>query len=382
MCGSSKVTASPESRRSPHSRASGAGPTGSDLLACQIVPSDYLRDMESTLSMSRRLASAGGDLLRQAAGILWELAKTMIPILIVVRLLQQAGMIEYLGAALAPLMKLVGLPGSMGLVWASALLTNLYGGIAAFAALAPDASLTVAQATVLCTMMAVAHAIPVEGRIAQRAGARVRTSVVLRIGCALAFGGILHLIYSFGGLLQQPYAILGQSDRPTDPGWALWAWDRLVQMAWIFAIILSLLLLMRLLKRVGILDLLTRFLEPVLRALGISKHAAPLAIIGVTMGLTYGGGLIIQEARSGKLSGRDVVSSLSLMNLCHALIEDTALLVALGAHMSGVFWGRLLLSVATVAVLVQFLARMPDRAFNRVFFRPPAPATDTEPPST
>lgn len=335
--------------------------------------------MSSPRSIANRLTAAGSELLSQGVRILWELAKTMIPILIVVRLLKGAGVIEYLGAALAPLMTLVGLPGSMGLVWASALTTNLYGGMAAFAALAPEAGLTVAQATVLCTMMAVAHAIPVEGRIAQRAGARIRATMVLRIGGALLIGWVLHMLYSLGGLLGQPCVILWQSDRPADPRWLQWAWIQVGYLASIFGIILCLLILMRILKHFGILDLLTRLLEPVLRRLGISPHAAPLAIIGVTMGLTYGGGLIIDQARSGKLSGRDVVSSLSLMGLCHALIEDTGLMLALGAHISGVLVGRLILSILAVAALVRLLARLPDPIFNRIFFRPPpAPPTKDE----
>jgi len=327
--------------------------------------------VSSPQPIPRRLVAAGRDLLGRSAGILWELAKTMVPILILVRLLDQAGVVDHLGAALAPLMRLVGLPGSMGLVWASAMLTNLYGGVAAFAALAPAAKLTVAQATVLCTMMAVAHAIPVEGRIAQRAGARARTTVVLRIGGALLFGWILHTLYSFGELLSAPCVILWRDDAPAATGWLGWAWAQLRYLGTIFVIILCLLVLMELLKRLGILDLFTRLMEPVLRALGISRRAAPLAIIGVTMGLTYGGGLIIAEARSGKLGGRDVVSSVSLMGLCHALVEDTLLMVALGAHVSGVFWGRLILSILAVAALVRILVRLPDRAFNRIFFRPP-----------
>ncbi len=76
----------------------------------------------------------------------------------------------------------------MGLVWATAMVTNLYGGIVVFASLAPEAHLTVAQITVLTTMMLVAHALPVELRIAQKAGSRLHAMAFLRIAGALTLG--------------------------------------------------------------------------------------------------------------------------------------------------------------------------------------------------
>ena len=102
-----------------------------------------------------------------------------------------------------------------------------------------------------------------------------------------------------------------------------------------FLIILALLILMRVLERLGITALLTRLLRPVLTLLGISERAAPLAIIGMTLGLTYGGGLIIQEARAGHLSRHDVFCALALLGICHSFIEDTLLMVVIGGHLSG-----------------------------------------------
>ena len=49
------------------------------------------------------------------------------------------------------------------------MLTNLYTGILVLVTL-PDLSLTTAQVTVLGCMMLVAHGLPIEARIAQKAG--------------------------------------------------------------------------------------------------------------------------------------------------------------------------------------------------------------------
>ena len=75
------------------------------------------------------------------------LFRIMIPVLIIVKLLESAGAISVLGRVLAPVMSLVGLPGSMGLVWAAAMITSLYGGIAVFLTLAPAAGLSSATSS-------------------------------------------------------------------------------------------------------------------------------------------------------------------------------------------------------------------------------------------
>ncbi len=113
-------------------------------------------------------------------------------------------------------------------------------------------------------------------------------------------------------------------------------------MGFIFCIVLALISLMRLLTWMRITDLLVRMLQPLLRFLGIGREAAPLAIVGMTMGLTYGGGLIIHESRSGRVRPKDVFASLTLMGLTHSVIEDTLLMVMLGGHLSGILFARMI----------------------------------------
>ncbi|NOQ41694.1 MAG: hypothetical protein GQ563_04245, partial [Desulfuromusa sp.] len=124
-----------------------------------------------------------------------------------------------------------------------------------------------------------------------------------------------------------------------------------------------------LLKKLGISDLMTRFLEPVLAALGMSREAAPITIIGMTLGLSYGGGLIIREAQSGRLSKKDIFTSVALMGLCHSIFEDTLLLMVLGAHVSGIFWGRLLFSLLAIFLLARLVKVLPQSFFDRYLVR-------------
>lgn len=304
-------------------------------------------------------------LLSEALKTSWSLFRITIPIIILVKLLAEAGVVEYFGVVLEPVMGLMGLPGSMGLVWATAMIAGMYAGVAIFATLAPEAHLTGAQVTVLATVVLVAHSLPVELRISQKAGARLGVIAILRVMLALMIGWGLHQVYTHAGFLQEPSVALW-SPPPKNPSWLAWAQNEVKNLLIIFLIIVALLFLMKVLERLGVTALLTRLLGPLLTTLGMSKAAAPITIVGLTLGFTYGGALIIQEARSGRLGGRDVFFSIALMSFSHSLIEDTLLMMALGGHPSGTLWARFLFSLLAVSLLVKLLRGIPDETFNRL----------------
>jgi hypothetical protein len=77
------------------------------------------------------------------------------------------------------------------------------------------------------------------------------------------------------------------------------------------------------------------------------------------LGLAYGGGLIIAESKSGKIPPPDIFGSITLMSLCHSLLEDTILLAALGGSLWGLLAGRLAFSLAATALIVR-AARKPS----------------------
>ncbi len=324
---------------------------------------------ESLPSLFVQLKTALRELFFDSLRTCGELFKIIVPISIATRFLQQWGVVDQLGVLIGPVMKLVGLPGEIGLVWATAMVTNLYAGMVVFASLAPGLELSVAQVTVLTSMMLVAHGLPVELRIAQKAGTRFRTQMLIRVGGALLLGGLLNLGYRWSGSLQQQNNALWNPPA-VDPTWLGWMQAELRNLLSIMLIIFLLMALLRLLKKIGIIDLLTRLLEPLLVLLGIGRQAAPLTIVGMTLGLSYGGGLIIREAQSGRLSKQDVFCSIALMGLCHSLIEDTLLMMVLGGHVSGVFWGRLFFTLVAVFLFSRLLRVLPQSFFERYLVRP------------
>ncbi|MGO3668469.1 MAG: hypothetical protein ACTJFQ_09375 [Vreelandella alkaliphila] len=63
------------------------------------------------------LLAVVGRVLQDALRVYVTLLKILIPALLIVKGLELLGMIEWLGAALAPLMSTLGLPEQMGVVW-------------------------------------------------------------------------------------------------------------------------------------------------------------------------------------------------------------------------------------------------------------------------
>lgn len=306
------------------------------------------------------------DLLREATSTSLKLFRIMVPVIVVVKLLQEMGMIDVLAELLAPLMGIVGLPGSVGLVLATSIVSTVYGGMAAFVSLSDITPLTVAQATVITSMILIAHALPVELRIAQKAGVRMPVMAGIRILGAFVFGFIFHAATSWGDWLQGPNTI-AWIPRAEDTSLAGWGIGQLKGLAVIYCAILGLLVVLKIFDRLGVTNFMVKCLEPVLRLLGIGKSAAPLTIVGMTLGIAYGGALIIQQAQSGAIGKRDIFFSLSLMGLCHSILEDTFLMTLLGGHLSGVLWGRVLFSLACTHLLVKCLSGISNATFARFF---------------
>lgn len=309
------------------------------------------------------------DVLRRSGRISLELYKIMIPIIIVVKVLQELGLIVWLARPLAPVMQLVGLPGEMGLVWATALVNNIYGSMIVFVSLAGQHDLSVAQVTVLGVMILVAHGLPVELQIVRKSGPRIGFQALLRIGGALTLGWLLSRMYAWGGWLQEANVILWQP-RPESESLLSWGLGQVQNLAMIFVIITLLSAVMRVFTAIGLTGLCVRLLAPVLRVLGIGSEAGTLTIVGMIMGLAYGGGMIMHEAHSGKVGSKDIFSSLSLMGLSHSVFEDTLLMVVIGGHVSGLLWARIIFTLVVIALLVRVVAWLGDDFFYRRLFKP------------
>ncbi len=308
------------------------------------------------------------EIAKDGVRLYLELLKVMVPVMVLVRVAVELGAIELTGRLVAPVMGLVGLPGEMGFVWVTAMLVNIYAGAAVLLTLLPTVPLTVAQATVLGAMILIAHSLPVEQRIAQKAGAGFLFTLVLRLVAALVYGVLLNLVYTGFESMQQPARVVFLHLTPPAAGWGEWLVAGVRSLWSIFWIILTLLAALRLLDRFGVTARIARLLQPVLRLMGIGTMATSMTVTGSLLGISYGGALILQEVRSGKVSARDVFLSLCFMCICHSLIEDTLFVMAFGGHWSGLLVGRFLFALLLTGLLARLVHRLPARTVECFLF--------------
>lgn len=308
-----------------------------------------------------KVRSAARSILTESVQVYIELAKIMIPALIVVRLLQVSGAIEGLGALMSPVMLLIGLPAVLGVAWATTLFTNLFTGIVVFVEVTQGITLSTEQVTVFGVLMVIGHSLPVEGAVARRAGVPWWFTIASRVLGAVFLAGIVHWTFSTLQIFQEPAQTLWQANS-TSLNTVEWVFLQTKSMALIFIVILLLVFILKLLRHWGIEQLIHTGLAPMLRLLGIGQSAANITVIGVTLGLSYGAGLLIRDIDKGAMNHRDSYLALCFLGLFHSIIEDTILILSIGAHLWGILVARFLFAAFLTMILARFTTQQIIRA--------------------
>ena len=311
------------------------------------------------------------DLINESIRVFVGLLKIMLPISIVVRVLQQTNVIEYLGQALGPLVLLIGLPPEAALVWVNTLITNIYGGMITFHALGLGNTLSVAQTSVLCQLMLVAHTFPIELTVARKAGIPLLSMFLWRFGLAILSAGFLYTSLSFFDLLNSPVQLPESMTLPgsINDGWSDWLYHELHRYVLVFMVVFVLMLLMRALKMTGFLDAFSLWLKPVMDWLGIHSSVIPITVVGMSLGILYGGALMIEEIRKNTLAPKDVFYAFCLMGLCHSIIEDSLLMMSLGANGYVVFLYRPVWALLTLFVALRLFEKLPQNWLAKIVSR-------------
>ncbi|EFL90061.1 permease [Ahrensia sp. R2A130] len=291
------------------------------------------------------------SLVSRTATTFLKLVKIMLPVMIFVRIADQLGFSKWLGDVLAPVMCLVGLPGEAGLVWAIALLTGFYGGVGGLVALVATVELTALQLNILLSMIMFAHALPVEQSIVRAAGVSAVATGLVRIATAITFGFLLWHIGSATEVLTEPAQLGFLPEVQTDTGWLAWTISTIRTLGFMLLILFVLLALLDCIRRIGLFDRLTALLTPFFRMIGIVPALAPLVTIGMLLGLSYGGGLIVEETKKRQYSRRELFTPLAGLSIIHAVLEDTFVAIALGANIWIILVWHTLYAFAVIALI-------------------------------
>ena len=299
------------------------------------------------------------NIVHESSKIFWVLFKVILPVVIIIRLLELTGAIPYLSKFLEPLTSFIGIDGSLGLVWMAAILVNIYAGMAAFASLQSIFDYTVAETTILGLIILIAHSLPIEVAIARKSRVSGLFNLLFRFINAVIAGKILNYIFiKFDLFNEKNQSILEIPEKITSN--LDWLILQSKNFFIIFLIIFLIISTINILKFIGLWQFIINILRIPLSYLRMSEKVANIILIGLTLGISFGGGFLIEESKKNNISKKDILLSLSFLSLCHSIIEDTILILLLGSHISGILFFRVFYTI----IIILFMKYLLDTKFQ------------------
>ena len=292
----------------------------------------------------------------------WALFRVMIPTLIIVKAAQETGLVYWLNLAFDPITQFIGLKRELTIVLTTTILTNPYAGLMVLASNGIPSDFSVADASILASFMLFTHAIPVELAISRQAGAKVIFLALVRIFSAIFYCFLIHHALSFFNIFQEPaaFTLLELNETSTLPNWII---EQIKGLFFIQIIIIVLLFFLEFLKLMGIERLIRFVMNPFLKLIGISDDASTIIVVGLTIGLGFGGGLMIKDVKAGNVEERDAVCALLFINLFHSLIEDTSLVMFLGPSLFVILFFRAIFVICLAYVMIKLINITPNWFF-------------------
>jgi hypothetical protein len=271
------------------------------------------------------------------------ICKIVVPVSFLVAIIQWSGWLNQLDFLLHPLMSLINLPAAAALPIITATVVSFYAAIAIMAVL----PFTIGQLTLIALFIMIAHMLIMEGMIQHKSGFNIIKATLVRISAAIL---TVLIVSQFLGDTSQSIVLPADLTIHTPfieilKGWAI---DTLGLCGRIFVIIMLVMLLLESLQSLGWIKYLLKFFQPFMRILGLSNQAVTMWVPAAGFGLLYGGAVITEEVKKGALTREELEHLHISIGINHAIVEETALFLALGLN---VFWLLLPRFVtATIAV--------------------------------
>ncbi|MBU8598881.1 nucleoside recognition domain-containing protein [Shouchella clausii] len=282
----------------------------------------------------------------------WTLGKIIFPVTLIVTLLGYTPLLDWLAKLIAPLMGLIGLPGEAAIPLVIGNVLNLYAGIGAILTF----DFTVKEVFILAIMLSFSHNLIIESAVATKVGVRVSVIVAVRIFLALAAAFIINLVWS-GGSEQAVYG-LASAQAPQATGVmgmvadGLWtAFLGVVQLA---AIVIPLMLVVQIMRERNWLAVISKSLAPLTRLIGVGENTAVTLASGLTIGLAYGAGVMIDAVKEDRVKKKDLYVVFIFLVACHAVVEDTLVFLVLGIQV----WPLLVIRLLTALLLTIVISRL------------------------
>ncbi|WP_456396425.1 nucleoside recognition protein [Desulfurobacterium sp.] len=283
------------------------------------------------------------DTLKAAVKSSLFIVKLIVPLYIIADTMLYFGILNHVVFVFKPLTELIHLPTESAVGIAAGMIFNLYAAIAFLAPL----SLSPFQWTVIGLFLGIAHSFLIESTIMKKLGIPAIYSIVLRTLTAIVAVKFLILVH-----FNPSYQISSKR------GISIKAYKNVFDMlshSVQHAVILS--------GKIVLLIVITIFLLNFIKSLPVIKRVSEKVnttfsiLTGLFLGITYGAGVLINEAESGNLTKKDIFFIGTFLMICHSVIEDSFLFVIFGASWIPMVAIRLLLAVLISATMARLGSR-------------------------
>ncbi len=282
--------------------------------------------------------------------VTWTLAKIVFPITVIITILQYTPVLPWFIDFIEPFMRLIGLPGeaAMPLVLGNAL--NLYAGIGAIVSF----DFTVKEVFIMAMMLSFSHNLFIESALASRVGVNWWFIVALRVTLAIVAAITINLVWQGGSEMAQ-YGLIATETVAPDSWGAIFLHGfktALIAILQLALIIIPLMIIMQYLRDLGWLNVISNKMAPFTRFLGMKENTSFTLVTGLTIGLAFGAGVMIQAVEEDGVSRKDMMLALIFLVTCHAVVEDTAVFIPLGITV----WPLLVIRFITAVILTLFVS--------------------------
>ena len=286
----------------------------------------------------------------------WLLGKIIFPITFIITVLSYTPVLKKVADFVAPAMKLIGLPGEAALPLVLGNFLNLYAGIAGILSL----ELTVKEVFIIAMMLSFSHNLLIESGVAKSVGVKLWVVLTVRIGLAIISAVLINLFWSGGGSIAE-YGFVQVQTQQAESVWeiALLAAEKaafgVLQLA---VFVIPIMLVVQIMKDLKWMDFLSAKMAPFMKFLGMSENTSFTMLTGLTVGLAYGAGVMIQAVKENGVSRKDATLAMIFLVSCHAVVEDTVIFIPLGIPVLPL----LLIRVVVAVLLTMVIGRLWNRA--------------------
>lgn len=283
--------------------------------------------------------------VKQGLDVTWTLSKVIFPITVLITILQFTPVLPWVVEMLTPMMSWIGLSGEAAVPLVLGNTLNLYAGIAAIVSF----DFTVKEVFLMAVMLSFSHNLFIESSVATRVGIKWPIVVGIRITLAL-FSAIMINTFWKGGQELAQYGFIS-SDPVAPEGWFAIGLEGFqtatVSVLQLALIVIPLMVILQIFREIGWMKKISDRLAPFTKLMGMNSNASMTLVAGLSIGLAYGAGVMVQAVKEDGVSKKDMYLAFIFLVSCHAVVEDTLVFIPLGIPV----WPLLLIRLFTAIIL-------------------------------